>query len=64
MNVHDRGPETSGQDVADWESKEVAAFLKKQAERKEQFFTLGGIPVKDIRREQVQGPNASQRACT
>jgi len=46
MNVHDRGPETSGQDVADWESKEVAAFLKKQAERKEQFFTLGGIPVK------------------
>jgi methylmalonyl-CoA mutase N-terminal domain/subunit len=44
--VHDRGPETSGQDVADWESKEVAAFLKKQAERKEQFFTLGGIPVK------------------
>src|SRR5581483_11437475 len=33
-------------DVASWEAQEVAAFLKKQAERKEQFFTTGGIPVK------------------
>jgi methylmalonyl-CoA mutase N-terminal domain/subunit len=47
MNAHDRPASTHpGQDVADWESKEVAAFLKKQAERKEQFYTLGGIPVK------------------
>ena len=30
----------------DWEANEVAGFLKKQAERKEQFFTLGDIPVK------------------
>jgi len=49
MNVHDRSaPNTPGQDVADWEAKEVAAFLKKQAERREQFFTLGGIPVKRV----------------
>ncbi|MFG1464699.1 methylmalonyl-CoA mutase family protein [Xanthobacter sp. DSM 24535] len=33
-------------DVRDWEENEVAAFLKKQAERKEQFFTLGDFPVK------------------
>ena len=46
MNAHDRPASHPGQDVADWESKEVAAFIKKQAERKEQFFTLGGIPVK------------------
>jgi 2-hydroxyisobutanoyl-CoA mutase large subunit len=35
-------------EVADWESTEVAAFLKKQAERKEAFFTLGDIPVKRV----------------
>jgi methylmalonyl-CoA mutase N-terminal domain/subunit len=29
-----------------WEKDEVATFLKKQPERDEQFFTLGGIPVK------------------
>ena len=29
-----------------WEKDEVAAFLKKQPERDEQFFTLGGFPVK------------------
>jgi 2-hydroxyisobutanoyl-CoA mutase large subunit len=33
-------------EVASWEAREVAAFLKKQAERKEQFFTTGGIAVK------------------
>src|SRR6185312_323830 len=33
-------------EVADWEANEVAAFLKKQAERKGAFFTLGGIPLK------------------
>ncbi|MGE5336407.1 MAG: methylmalonyl-CoA mutase family protein [Gemmatimonadota bacterium] len=32
----------------DWESNEVAAFLKKQAERKEQFFTTGDFPVKRV----------------
>ena len=34
------------QDVGAWEKNEVAAFLKKQGERKEQFFTHGDIPVK------------------
>jgi methylmalonyl-CoA mutase N-terminal domain/subunit len=33
-------------EVASWEAREVAAFLKKQAERKEQFFTTGGITLK------------------
>jgi 2-hydroxyisobutanoyl-CoA mutase large subunit len=33
-------------EVSDWENNEVAAFLKKQAERKPDFFTLGDIPVK------------------
>jgi methylmalonyl-CoA mutase N-terminal domain/subunit len=31
-----------------WEDNEVAAFLKKQAERKEQFFTIGDFPVKRV----------------
>ncbi|MGA8615300.1 MAG: methylmalonyl-CoA mutase family protein [Xanthobacteraceae bacterium] len=35
-------------EVADWEQKEVAAFLRKQAERREQFFTSGDIPVKRV----------------
>ena len=38
--------EQLSREVADWEAKEVAAFLKKQAERREQFFTIGDIPVK------------------
>jgi len=32
----------------DWESNEVAGFLKKQAERKEKFFTIGDLPVKRV----------------
>ena len=35
-------------EIAHWESKEVAAFLKKQAERKEQFFTTGDFPVQRV----------------
>ncbi|WP_375453940.1 methylmalonyl-CoA mutase family protein [uncultured Methylobacterium sp.] len=35
-------------EVADWERTEVAAFLKRQAERKPEFFTLGDIPVKRV----------------
>jgi methylmalonyl-CoA mutase cobalamin-binding domain/chain len=35
-------------EVADWEEKEVGAFMKKQAERKPAFFTLGDIPVKRV----------------
>jgi len=33
-------------EVADWEKNEVKAFLAKQKERKDQFFTSGGFPVK------------------
>src|SRR6202158_4278368 len=35
-------------EIADWEANEVAAFLKKQAERKPAFFTAGDIPVKRV----------------
>jgi methylmalonyl-CoA mutase N-terminal domain/subunit len=35
-------------ELADWEAKELAAFLEKQAERREQFFTLGDIPLKRV----------------
>ena len=35
-------------EIADWEANEVAAFLKKQAERKSAFFTTGDIPVKRV----------------
>jgi methylmalonyl-CoA mutase N-terminal domain/subunit len=31
-----------------WERTEVATFLKKQKERQDQFYTLGGIPVKRV----------------
>jgi len=33
-------------EIADWEKNEVAAFLKKQAERKPQFFSGSDIPLK------------------
>ncbi len=35
-------------EVRDWESSEVAAFLARQPERREQFFTTGDIPVKRV----------------
>lgn len=35
-------------EIGDWERNEVAAFLNKQAERKEQFFTTGDIPVQRV----------------
>ena len=35
-------------ELADWEAKELAAFLHKQAERREQFFTNGDIPLKRV----------------
>jgi methylmalonyl-CoA mutase cobalamin-binding domain/chain len=31
-----------------WESNEVASFLNKQREREEQFYTLGGFPLKRV----------------
>ena len=33
-------------EVSDWEKREVAAFLAKQKEKKDEFFTAGGFPVK------------------
>ena len=35
-------------DIRDWEQHELAAFLKKQAERKPQFFTNSDIPVNRV----------------
>lgn len=35
-------------EIEDWEGNEVAAFLNKQAERKEQFFTTGDFPVERV----------------
>ncbi len=34
--------------LQDWENHEVAAFVARQAERQEQFSTLGGFPVKRV----------------
>jgi len=46
-NIIDRDSvEAVRDEVRDWENGEVAEFLKKQAERKSEFFTLGDIPVK------------------
>jgi methylmalonyl-CoA mutase N-terminal domain/subunit len=33
-------------DVEDWEKREVKSFLAKQKEKKDEFFTAGGFPVK------------------
>jgi methylmalonyl-CoA mutase cobalamin-binding domain/chain len=38
--------ETLARQVRDWEANEVAEFVKRAPERKDQFFTLGDIPVK------------------
>jgi 2-hydroxyisobutanoyl-CoA mutase large subunit len=49
MNLHRTEPlEDIAKELDDWERNEVAAFLKKQAERKPEFFTLGDIPVKRV----------------
>ncbi|MGB2818881.1 MAG: methylmalonyl-CoA mutase family protein [Burkholderiaceae bacterium] len=37
-----------GKEEKEWEEREVAAFLKKQAERKDQFFTIGDFAVKRV----------------
>jgi methylmalonyl-CoA mutase N-terminal domain/subunit len=37
-----------GREEKEWEEREVAAFLKKQAERRDQFFTIGDFPVKRV----------------
>ena len=35
-------------DLREWEGAEVAAFLQRQPERKEEFRTLGGFPIKRV----------------
>src|SRR5437899_8574470 len=39
-------PQAVQDEVRDWEQREVTSFLTKQKERKEQFYTSGGFPVK------------------
>src|SRR3954468_3273835 len=39
-------PEAVQNEVRDWEQREVKSFLSKQKERKDQFYTSGGFPVK------------------
>ncbi len=39
-------PEAVEKEVRDWEQGEVRSFLVKQKERKDQFYTSGGFPVK------------------
>ena len=41
-------PASLEQQLELWERNEVATFLKKQKERQDQFYTLGGIPVKRV----------------
>jgi 2-hydroxyisobutanoyl-CoA mutase large subunit len=43
-----KSPDRLNKEVVDWESSEVAAFLKRQPERREQFFTTGDIPLKRV----------------
>src|SRR2546429_9941883 len=39
-------PEAVQNEVREWEEREVKSFLAKQKERKDQFYTSGGFPVK------------------
>src|SRR5919201_6756439 len=39
-------PQAVQNELRDWEQGEVKAFLAKQKERKDQFYTSGGFPVK------------------
>ena len=49
MNVFEQNPtQQLMREVEDWEANEVAAFLRKQAERREQFFTTGDFPVERV----------------
>jgi methylmalonyl-CoA mutase cobalamin-binding domain/chain len=44
-SVSQTTPKETAASVKDWEDKEVASFLARAPERKEQFFTLGDFPV-------------------
>jgi len=46
MNTNTKTRATIEDEVNDWEKNEVAQFLKKQAEQKDAFYTLGDFPVK------------------
>jgi methylmalonyl-CoA mutase N-terminal domain/subunit len=50
MNAPKEAPalDALGRQLEQWEANEVAAFLSKQREREDQFFTLGGVPVKRV----------------
>src|SRR5882672_5082804 len=39
-------PQAVENEVRDWEQREVKSFLARQKERKDQFYTSGGFPVK------------------
>src|SRR5437762_4965605 len=39
-------PQAVQNEVREWEQREVKSFLAKQKERKDQFYTIGGSPVK------------------
>src|SRR5438046_4325761 len=39
-------PQAVQNEVREWEQREVKSFLAKQKERKDQFYTSGGFPVK------------------
>src|SRR5919201_4658207 len=41
-------PQAVQNELRDWEQGEVKAFLAKQREKKEQFYTSGGVPVKRV----------------
>lgn len=41
-------PTAIAQAVRDWEANEVAGFLKRAPERREQFYTIGDIPVQRV----------------
>ena len=41
-------PRVADDEVRDWEAREVRAFLAKQPERREQFFTTGDFAVKRV----------------
>ena len=40
--------EETAQETAKWEADELAGFLKRAPERKDQFYTIGDIPVKRV----------------
>jgi methylmalonyl-CoA mutase N-terminal domain/subunit len=49
MNIIERNPlQQLRREVEDWEANELAAFLKRQSERRETFFTAGDFPVERV----------------